>query len=128
MTELRAQAILARQAALELATIGAEQKSAALKTMAARLRGSLDAIIEANEQDVADAKSRGMSEAMIDRLMLDGVRVDAMARGMESIAELEDPIGRVDEAWVRPNGLRISRRRVPLGVICLLYTSDAADE
>lgn len=132
MTELRAQAILARQAALELATIGAEQKSVALKTMAARLRGSLDAIIEANEQDVADAKSRGMSEVMIDRLMLDGVRVDAMARGMESIAELEDPIGRVDEAWVRPNGLRISRRRVSLGVIGIIYearpnvTSDAA--
>ena len=132
MTELRAQAILARQAALELSTVSAGQKNDALFAMARELRAGIDGIVCANEQDVREAQGRGMSEAFVERLRLDGARVDAMARGIESVATLEDPVGRVDEGWVRPNGLRISKRRVPLGVIGIIYesrpnvTSDAA--
>ena len=132
MTELRAQAILARQAALELATTGTQCKNDALRAMAHELRENMDQIIAANEADIASARERGLGNAFIERLTLDGARVEAMACGMESVAALDDPVGRVDEAWVRPNGLRIAKRRVPLGVIGIIYesrpnvTSDAA--
>lgn len=132
MTELRAQAILARQAALELAIIGANQKNDALYAIARNLRGRMDEICEANKLDIKNAREKGLSEAFIERLTLNESRIEKMARGVEDVAALEDPVGRVDEAWVRPNGLRIAKRRVPLGVIGIIYesrpnvTSDAA--
>ena len=123
MTELRAQAILARQAALELATTGTQCKNDALRAMAHELRENMDQIIAANEADIASARERGLGNAFIERLTLDGARVEAMGLRMESVAALDDPVGRVDEAWVRPNGLRIAKRRVPLGVIGIIYES-----
>ncbi len=122
MTEF--EAILARQAALELATTGTQCKNDALRAMAHALRENMDQIIAANEADIASARERGLGNAFIERLTLDGARVEAMACGMESVAALDDPVGRVDEAWVRPNGLRIAKRRVPLGVIGIIYSPD----
>lgn len=132
MTELRAQAILAKQAALELAAVGAEQKTKALLEMAGELRARTDEICSANQIDLHNAHEKGLSEAFIERLTLNRNRIEKMAEGIENVAALEDPIGHVDEAWVRPNGLRIAKRRVPLGVIGIIYesrpnvTSDAA--
>jgi glutamate-5-semialdehyde dehydrogenase len=81
------------------------------------------AIIEANDRDMAAARERGLSSAMLDRLMLDEPRVESMASGMEAISELHDPVGRVLDEWQRPNGLRIQRVAVPLGVIGIIYES-----
>ena len=110
MTELRAQAILARQAALELAIIGANQKNDALYAITRNLRGHMGEICEANKLDIKNAREKGLSEAFIERLTLNESRIEKMARGVEDVAALEDPVGRVDEAWVRPNGLRIAKR------------------
>ena len=91
-----------------------------------------DAILVANEADVAAAQDRGVSATVVDRLRLDASRVVAMAAGLRQVAALPDPVGEVLDGWVRPNGLRISRVRVPLGVVAIIYenrpnvTSDAA--
>src|SRR5262245_54738485 len=104
----------ARQAARALALAPADAKNAGLVTMAAMLRNFAGAIIEANGLDVAAAEAAGRPGAFIDRLTLSPPRVEAMARGLEEIAALADPVGGVMEAWTRPNGLRIERVRVPL--------------
>ena len=117
---------------MELAIIGANQKNDALYAIARNLRGRMGEICEANKLDIKNAREKGLSEAFIERLTLSESRIEKMARGVEDVAALEDPVGRVDEAWVRPNGLRIAKRRVPLGVIGIVYesrpnvTSDAA--
>ncbi|MBN1240772.1 MAG: aldehyde dehydrogenase family protein, partial [Gammaproteobacteria bacterium] len=113
----------ARAAAGLLARVPTETKNAALRTAAAELRNSRGEILEANALDVAEAEKRGLSSAMLDRLALDGARVEAMAAGVEAIAELPDPVGRVITEWERPNGLKIQRVRVPLGVIGIIYES-----
>ncbi|RED45844.1 glutamate-5-semialdehyde dehydrogenase [Aestuariispira insulae] len=98
-------------------------KNKALLTAAARLRDGRDVIKAANEKDMAFGRDKGLSEAMLDRLLLDDARIDAMAAGLEAIAELKDPIGDVMAEWERPNGLKIARVRVPLGVIGIIYES-----
>ncbi len=113
----------ARDAANVLAVASAETKNAALRAAAAAIRGDGDAILAANGQDLAAAEAAGLGAAMIDRLALDESRFAAMAKGLEDIAELDDPIGAVLAEWDRPNGLRISRVRVPLGVIGVIYES-----
>ncbi len=112
-----------RDAAATLAVASTEAKNAALRAAAAAIRADNAAILAANGEDVVAAEAAGLSSAMIDRLMLDGARIEAMARGLEDIAELDDPIGTVLAEWERPNGLRISRVRVPLGVIGVIYES-----
>ena len=107
--------------ALARATTG--QKNAALEASAQALRRRCDEILAANEQDLEVARTSGLADAMLDRLALDDVRVAAMARGVEEIARLADPIGSVLAQWERPNGLRIQRIRVPLGVIGIIYES-----
>ncbi len=114
---------LAREAAVELALASTEQKNAALKSMAARLEARVLAILEANRHDIEAAQGKGRDAAFIDRLMLDEARVGAMARGLREIAALPDPVGQVMASWTRPNGLDISRVRVPLGVIGIIYES-----
>jgi glutamate-5-semialdehyde dehydrogenase len=114
---------LARQAAAELGLASTEQKNAALEAMAARLEARVFAILEANRHDVEAAQGKGPDLAFIDRLRLDQERVAAMARGLREIAALPDPIGQVTASWTRPNGLNISRMRVPLGVIGIIYES-----
>jgi glutamate-5-semialdehyde dehydrogenase len=110
-------------AATELALAPTEKKNAALKAMAAALRAQSDTILQANDVDMRAAHERGLSGAMLDRLKLDPARVEAMARGIEDIVALADPIGTVIAEWARPNGLKIQRVRVPLGVIGIIYES-----
>jgi glutamate-5-semialdehyde dehydrogenase len=113
----------ARGAAEALARVPAEVKRRALETAAAELRRSQAAILAANAEDLAAAKGRGLSSAMLDRLALDAKRIEATAAGVEAIAAAEDPIGQVIAEWERPNGLKIARVRVPLGVIGIIYES-----
>ncbi len=124
--------VAARAAATLLATTSAAQRNAALAAAAAAIRADAAAIATANARDMGAAAERGLSGAMLDRLMLDESRIEAMAAGIETIIDLPDPLGRVLEEWERPNGLRIQRVAVPLGVIGIIYesrpnvTSDAA--
>ena len=113
----------ARSAAATLATASGEQRNAALAAAAAVLRERSGEIVAANEKDMIAARERSLSGAMLDRLMLDSERIEAMAAGIETIIGLRDPVGRVLEEWERPNGLRIQRVSVPLGVIGIIYES-----
>ena len=113
----------ARSAAATLATASGEQRNAALAAAAAALRERSGEIVAANEKDMIAARERSLSGAMLDRLMLDSERLEAMAAGIETIIGLRDPVGRVLEEWERPNGLRIQRVSVPLGVIGIIYES-----
>ena len=113
----------ARAACAILAQTPADAKNAALHAMATAIRADAGAILAANAEDVADARARNLSDALVDRLALDETRVEAMAGSLEDIAALDDPIGAVMDAWERPNGLRIQRVRVPLGVIGVIYES-----
>ncbi|MCZ6744557.1 MAG: glutamate-5-semialdehyde dehydrogenase [Alphaproteobacteria bacterium] len=122
----------ARDAAGALAMVATEAKNQALKAAAGAIRANAADILAANDADMEAAKTRGLSSAMLDRLELDDARIEAMAKGLEDIAALADPVGQVMAEWTRPNGLVISRVRVPLGVIGVIYesrpnvTSDAA--
>ena len=122
----------ARRAARTLARLGTEQKNAALRAMADQMTGRLGEILAANAKDLEKAAGAGLSSAMLERLTLTPKRVEAMADGVRQVALLEDPVGKVITAWTRPNGLRISKVRVPIGVIGIIYesrpnvTSDAA--
>jgi glutamate-5-semialdehyde dehydrogenase len=110
-------------AARALARASTATKNAALAAAAAEIRKQRTAILAANRIDLQAAGQRGLSTAMLDRLALDESRIDAMARGIEDIMSLADPIGGVIAQWSRPNGLRIERVRVPLGVIGIIYES-----
>ena len=113
----------AREAARVLALASTETKNAGLLAMAARIEADAGKILEANAQDVEAARAKGRDAAFLDRLSLNAARVAAMAQGLREIAELADPIGQVMARWTRPNGLEISRVRVPLGVIGIVYES-----
>ncbi len=113
----------ARRAAAELAGASTEAKNAALKAMAANIRAREAEILEANAKDVENARKAGRTDAFIDRLALDEGRIEGIASGLEAIAELPDPVGSVMAEWERPNGLRIARVRVPIGVIGIIYES-----
>jgi glutamate-5-semialdehyde dehydrogenase len=113
----------ARSAARVLALAPAVQKDKALAAMAAAIHAKTSAILAANAQDIAEARATGMSGALLDRLMLDEARVEAMATGVDVIGRLKDPVGTIMEAWTRPNGMTIERVRIPLGVIGIIYES-----
>ena len=113
----------ARAAAQSLASSSSRSRDAALAAAAAAIRANGAAILEANAADMAGAKQRSLSAAMLDRLRLDAARVESMAAGLEAIAALPDPLGRVLDEWQRPNGLHIQRVSVPLGVIGIVYES-----
>jgi glutamate-5-semialdehyde dehydrogenase len=113
----------ARRAARTLALAPAAQKNEALAAMAKAIRRAQPAILAANAEDVAEAKSAGATPAFLDRLTLDAERVAAAAAGLDVIRKLKDPVGTVLAAWRRPNGMRIERVRVPLGVIGVIYES-----
>ena len=110
-------------AAERLALASSAAKDRALSAAATAVRAQAGAILAANAEDLREAQAAGLGAAMIDRLQLDERRVEAMARGLEEIVALPDPVGAVIAAWTRPNGLRISRVRVPLGVIGIVYES-----
>ncbi|CAA7618771.1 glutamate-5-semialdehyde dehydrogenase [Magnetospirillum sp. UT-4] len=113
----------ARAASRVLALAPAEAKNRALLAAAQALRQGVAAIERANGEDMAAGTAKGLSKALLDRLMLDEKRIEAMARGLEEVAALPDPVGRTLAAWDRPNGLRIQRVAVPLGVIGIIYES-----
>jgi glutamate-5-semialdehyde dehydrogenase len=113
----------ARAAAAVLARTSPELKRSVLETAARELRNARAEVLAANAADVAEAKAHGASGAMVDRLALDDKRLEATAAGLETVAALDDPVGQVIAEWRRPNGLSISRVRVPLGVIGIIYES-----
>jgi glutamate-5-semialdehyde dehydrogenase len=113
----------ARRAARGLALASTTQKNQALIAMAAHIRKSSDEIIAANQIDLTAAKAKNLKAAFVDRLMLNDARIEAMAKGLEEVAALSDPVSRVLEKWVRPNGMEISRITVPIGVIGIIYES-----
>jgi len=110
-------------AAAELALASTAAKNRALEQAAATVRARAGDILAANDADMAAATAAGLAPAMLDRLRLDARRVEAIARGLDEIVALPDPIGTVIAAWTRPNGLKIQRVRVPLGVIGIIYES-----
>ena len=113
----------ARRASRTLALTSNEHRNQALHAMAQAVRDHVDEILEANRMDTGDSEKRGLSAAMLDRLMLDGDRIESMAAAIDAIAELPDPLGQVIAEWDRPNGLTIQRITVPLGVIGIIYES-----
>ena len=122
----------ARAAAHALAVLHADKKNAILRAMAASLRQHEGEILMANAEDIAAGEANGLTQAMLDRLRLDAARIEAIAVGVEEVAELPDPVGEVLADWVRPNEVHFEQVRVPIGVIGIIYesrpnvTSDAA--
>jgi glutamate-5-semialdehyde dehydrogenase len=111
----------AKQAAVALRTASTGRKNAALTGAARLIRREKAAILDANAKDIEAAKAAGMSDALQDRLLLNDARVEAMAKGLDDIVALPDPVGAKIEEWTRPNGLVISRMRVPIGIIGVIY-------
>ena len=122
----------AAQAARVLSVLDEAQKNAVLMDMAAALRANAGSIIEANQEDLVEAETNGLAASMIDRLTMNDERIEAMAIGLETVASLPDPVGQERVISTRPNGLKIKKMRVPLGVVCMIYearpnvTADAA--
>ncbi|WP_072371090.1 glutamate-5-semialdehyde dehydrogenase [Hyphomicrobium sp. NDB2Meth4] len=113
----------ARAAAHALSLAAPEAKTAALRAAAKAMRDATATILAASEKDLAAARAAGRPAAFIDRLMLNEARIEGIAKGIEEIAELSDPVGTVLAEWARPNGLRFQRVRVPLGVIGIIFES-----
>ena len=113
----------AREAALQLARAPSRIKAQAIERAAAALRTEATAVLAANAEDVARGEASGLSPAMLDRLRLDPARLEGVAGALEAVAALPDPVGTAIDATERPNGLRLSRVRVPLGVIAIIYES-----
>lgn len=121
-----------RAAADALRLASAETRTKALRAMAARIRAAEPAILAANADDMASARSAGLAAPLLDRLMLDAARVEAIAEAVEAVAAIPDPLGLAQDQWTRPNGLEIARVATPIGVIAMIYearpnvTADAA--
>ncbi len=113
----------ARGAAVELALASAKTKAKALRAAAEAIRRASAEILAANAKDMEAARTKGLNKAMLDRLALNPGRIDAMGSGLEAIADFPDPVGRTLAEWDRPNGLKIARVAVPLGVIGVIYES-----
>ena len=111
----------AAKAANQLALLDTETKNQVLQDMANALRAQKDFIIKENESDLAAARDNGLASSMIDRLTLNDERIEAMAEGIEVIVSLEDPVGQLRDITDRPNGIKIRKMRVPLGVVCMIY-------
>nr|WP_325212558.1 glutamate-5-semialdehyde dehydrogenase [uncultured Oscillibacter sp.] len=121
MTALREQGRLAKAASYTLATAGTARKNAALEAIARILTERRDEWLAANAEDIAAAKAAGMRPAMLDRLTLTGERISGIVEAVGQVVALPDPIGKVDKMETRPNGLIIGRRRVPLGVVAIIF-------
>ena len=122
----------AKEASYILGNLSSKDKNDALYAMADSLIKNSQVIIEANKKDLEASRAKGTSESMLDRLALNEARIEGMANGLRQVAALEDPVGEVLGMWTRPNGLQIGKKRVPMGVIGIIYearpnvTSDAA--
>ncbi len=130
--ELQTMAKRSKKAARIMATAGTAAKNRALKNMAQAIEKRQAEILKANEEDLAAARQAGIFGALLDRLTLNGTRIREMVKGLQEMVELPDPIGEVERETIRPNGLRVGRMRVPLGVLGMVYearpnvTADAA--
>ncbi len=113
----------ARAAAYRLAQLTSDEKNTILRSMADAVRRHTPRILEANAWDISGGKEKGLSSAMLDRLKLDETRIEAMAAGIDQVATLPDPVGEILDSWDRPNGIRISQTRVPIGTIGIIYES-----
>jgi glutamate-5-semialdehyde dehydrogenase len=120
-SDVRAVAVRAREAAVDLATLTRGAKDEALYAMADALVAATDVVLAANARDVQNARQAGTSEQIIDRLALDADRVTAMAQGLRDVAALPDPVGEVVRGYTQPNGLEIKQIRVPFGVLAMIY-------
>jgi len=123
MTDLEKMGKQACKAKYELQALTTEDKNKALEAVAKHLCDSAEVILKANDIDMENGKANGMNQGLLDRLKLTKERIEAMAEGLRQIVELPDPIGEVMESFDRPNGLKIQKRRVPLGVIGIIYES-----
>ena len=132
MSDIRQQALQCRTAAQALAQLDTAAKDALLRAMADALDQDAGAILAANARDLEAARANGTTGAMLDRLALDGTRLSSIANALREVAALPDPVGQVTRSETRPNGIRVERVRVPLGVIAMIYearpnvTADAA--
>lgn len=132
MSELVMMGQKAKNASYELGVASTKEKDDALIFMAEELFKAKEEIIKANKIDLNAAETKGMSKAMLDRLALNDERIEGMADGLKDVVKLQDPVGEVISMWQRPNGLQIGQKRVPLGVIGIIYearpnvTCDAA--
>lgn len=113
----------ARRAAGVLAALPTAAKAAGLRAASAAVRAAASAILDANARDMAAGEARGLSSALLDRLRLDAARIEGIAAGIEAVAGLDDPVGQVIDRRERPNGLQLTRVRVPIGVIGIIYES-----
>lgn len=113
----------AKDASRTVATASTERKNQALRAMAQQLRQRGASIIEANHRDVAEAKTAGLAAALIERLTLSQARLSEMITSVEAVTALPDPVGQVIRSWTQPNGMRIDKVRVPLGVVGIIYES-----
>lgn len=111
----------AKEAAYKLATLSTNQKNEALLAMARALEERSGVILAANEADMEEGRAKGLSNALLDRLLLTPERIREMAEGLRALAALPDPVGEVVRMWTRPNGLQIGKMRVPLGVVGIIY-------
>ena len=123
MSEVRSKGVEAKNASVKLATISSSVKDSALEAMAQALERRMNFIIEENKKDLNAAMESGRPKAMIDRLLLNENRIQAMAEGLRQIKALSDPIGETIAGWTRPNGLQVMQRRVPMGVVGIIYES-----
>ena len=121
MSELIEKGTLAREASYKLVSVSTVTKDNALEAIAKALCEKADEIIEANKIDIENARKNGTREAMIDRLTLTRERIEGIAEGVRQVKALSDPIGEVTKMWKRPNGLEIGQKRVPMGVIAIIY-------
>ena len=110
-------------AARQLATLGTRRKNLILEAMAESLDAGRDRLKEANARDMAAGREAGLSDAMLDRLLLTDKRMDSMINGVRALIGLKDPIGQKISRWIRPNGLVIQKVRVPIGVIGIIFES-----
>jgi len=110
-------------AARQLVLVNSRKKNAILQSMADELESRKVFLKQKNMQDIEEGRAAGLSDAMLDRLLLTDARIDAMTRGMKAVAGLKDPIGAKISRWIRPNGLEIVKKRVPIGVIAIIYES-----
>lgn len=122
-TTITTMAQAARQAANQLVRFSSDQKNAALLSIAAGLEKDAAFIKAENEKDLIEAKEKGLSAAMIDRLTVTDGTIAGMVTGLHDVAGLNDPVGTMSPSWIRPNGLQVARMRIPLGVIGIIYES-----
>lgn len=119
--ELLTKGTLAKKASYKLSVTDAETKNKALLAIADALEANCERILTANQADLDNAEKNGMTKAMLDRLRLTKERISSMAEGVRQVAALPDPIGEIIDEWERPNGLKIAKKRVPMGVIAIIY-------